>query len=293
MLRDRFQVIVQTAWDGTPADALIALHARRSAPSVARFRAEAPRRRIAVVLTGTDLYNDLPDSREARASLDAADCIVVLQDDAPRLLPDEWRRKTRVVFQSAASLRPAAKRNGLLDCVMLGHLRDEKDPRTLFRAVALLPPGLPIRIRHIGAALDAELGHAARELAGRDPRYRYVGALPRGLARAAVKSAHVLVHPSVVEGGANVVVEAVTSGTPVIASRISGNVGMLGADYPGYFEARDASGLAACLAEAGTNPQYLAALQAACARREPLFHPAAEARAVLQLLATLMGRGEG
>ena len=97
-----------------------------------------------------------------------------------------------------------------------------------------------------------------------------------------------LVHPSVVEGGANVVVEAITSGTPVIASRISGNVGMLGPDYPGYFEPRDAAGLAEALRRALESPQYLRSLRASCRRRRPLFTPAAESRAVHRFVAALL-----
>lgn len=286
MLRNDCRVIVQTAWDGTPADALIALHARRSAEAIAKFRS-ASQRRIGVVLTGTDLYRDLPDSPEAIASLDTADRIVVLQEEAPHLLRKEWRRKTEVIFQSAKPLAPRRKKSGCLYCVVVGHLRDEKDPRTLFAAVERLPRDSAITFRHVGDALDPELGRAARELERRDPRYRYAGALPRGLTRAAIKAAHVLIHPSVVEGGANVIVEAVTAGTPVIASRISGNVGMLGRGYPGYFEPRDASELAHRLVQALGEPGYLRSLRAACAERAPLFRPAAEARAVRQLVATL------
>jgi putative glycosyltransferase (TIGR04348 family) len=286
MLRNDCRIIVQTAWDGTPVDALIALHARRSAASIAKFRS-ASQRRIGVVLTGTDLYRDLPDSPEAIASLDTADRIVVLQDDAPHLLRDAWRRKSEVIFQSAKPLPPLRKKSARLDCVIVGHLREEKDPRTLFAAVDSLSRELAITFRHIGEPLEPELGRAARELERRDPRYRYAGALPRGLTRAAIKAAHVLIHPSVVEGGANVIVEAIMSGTPVIASRISGNVGMLGRDYPGYFEPRDASGLAHRLVQALREPGYLRSLRAACARRAPLFRPAAEARAVRCLVANL------
>jgi putative glycosyltransferase (TIGR04348 family) len=245
-----------------------------------------------VVLTGTDLYRDLPDSPEAIASLDTADRIVVLQDDAPNLLRDEWRRKTEVIFQSAKPLPALRKENGRLHCAIVGHLREEKDPRTLFAAVEILSNERAITFRHIGDALDPELGRAARALELRDPRYHYAGALPRGLTRAALKAAHVLIHPSVVEGGANVIVEAIMSGTPVIASRISGNVGMLGRDYPGYFEPRDASELAHRLVQALREPGYLRSLRAACAARSPLFRPAAEARAVRRLAAALLARGE-
>jgi len=288
LLRDRLRIIVQTEWDGAPVDAMIALHARRSAASIAAYREEARGRSLAVVLTGTDLYRDLPGSTEAARSLDSADRIVVLQEDAPRLLKPEWRGKAQVIFQSARLLRRRAKPAGRLDCVMVGHLREEKDPLTLMRAFARIPPGLPIRMRHIGAPLDSELARAARALERKDERYRYAGALPRGLTRSAIGAAHVLVHPSIVEGGANVVVEAVTAGTPVLASRISGNVGMLGAGYPGYFEARDESGLAARLVQAWEEKGYLRGLSAACARRRPLFAPAAEKRALANLVASLL-----
>jgi putative glycosyltransferase (TIGR04348 family) len=290
MLRDRFRPIVQTAWQGEACDALIALHARRSAESIARFHAEARGRRMAVVLTGTDLYKDLPGNVEAAASLDMADRIVVLQDDALRLLRAKWRRKAGVIFQSAPILARRAKPRGRLDCVVVGHLREEKDPRTLFDAMERLAPELAIRVRHIGAPLDPALGDLARGLARSDRRYRYAGALPHGLARAAIRSAHLLVHPSVVEGGANVIVEAITAGTPVLASRISGNIGMLGRDYPGFFEPRDAAGLAARLALALEDPRELACLRSACEERKPLFRPRAEASAIAGLAAALVAQ---
>ena len=289
MLRDRYRPIVQTEWKGERADALIALHARRSAESIARFHAAAGGRRMAVVLTGTDLYKDLPaGNAEAARSLDRAGRIVVLQEHALDSLAPPWRHKASVIFQSAPLLERRAKPAGRLDAIMVGHLRAEKDPETLFAAVRALPAGLAIRIRHVGAPLDAALGKRARALARAEPRYRYSGALPHGLVRTAIARAHVLVHPSVVEGGANVIVEAVTAGTPVIASRIAGNVGMLGEDYPGYFEPRDAAGLATLLARALEDPRFLAGLRRAGDRRRALFRPAAETRAVRALARELL-----
>lgn len=291
MLRDRYRPIVQTAWDGERADALIALHARRSAGSIARFHEAAAGRRVALVLTGTDLYEDLPaGSREAARSLDLADHIVVLQEHALDALAAPWRKKAEVIFQSAPLLARRAKPKARLDVIAVGHLRAEKDPATLFAAVRALPAEIPIRIRHVGAPLDPGLGKQARALERADPRYRYSGALPHGLVRSAIARAHVLVHPSVVEGGANVLVEAVTAGTPVIASRIAGNTGMLGRDYPGYFEPRDATGLAALLVRALEDPRFLASLRRACDARRALFRPAAEARAVRQLASELLSR---
>ena len=289
MLQGYCRVIVQSEWNGEGADALIALHARRSAPSIAAFHAAQPDRRIALVLTGTDLYRDLAAGDPvAEASLEFAHRLIALQDDAPRLLPARWRGKCEVIFQSARELTTARKPREPIEAVAVGHLREEKDPRTLFEAVKLLPAGVPLRICHIGAALDADLAKEARALARREPRYRYLGALPHGLTRAAIKRAHVLLHPSLMEGGANVIVEAVASGTPVLASRMSGNVGMLGRDYPGYFEVRDASALADHLVRLHADRSWLPALKKACALRAPLFRPTAEARAVRRLVADLL-----
>ncbi len=267
---------------------MVALHAHRSAASVASFHDREPGAPVAVMLTGTDLYRDLPGSREAATSLDLASHIVTLQEDALNFLEPRWRAKARVIFQSARALRAAAKPKARLDCVAVGHLRAEKDPRTLFEAIGRLPRELPISVRHFGAPLDAALGAEASAMQASDGRYRYHGPQPHGLVRSAIKAAHVLIHPSLMEGGANVVVEAVTCGTPVVASRVSGNVGMLGVRYPGYFEPGDASSLAALLVRALKERSYLARLRSACASRRPLFSPAAEARAVRRLVAEML-----
>ena len=288
MLRDRFRVIVQTEWDGADCDAMIALHARRSATSISRFAAAGHSRHLAVVLTGTDLYEDLPGSAKVTRSLDAAHRIVVLQEEALRRLEARWRRRTRVIIQSAEPLATTRKTRKALNCVAVGHLRHEKDPRTLFAAIRLVPRDLPITLRHIGAPLDAVLAREARALQRHDPRYRYSGALSHGLTRRAIASAHVLVHPSVVEGGANVISEAVTSGTAILASRVDGNVGLLGPRYPGYFEAGDASGLAARLVQVWEDANFRERLQTACAARKPAFAPAAERRALRNLLSDLL-----
>jgi len=86
------------------------------------------------------------------------------------------------------------------------------------------------------------------------------------------------------EGGANVIVEAVTAGVPVLASRISGNIGMLGRDYEGYFPVGDDRTLAKLLEQASRSDRFLARLRAQCAKRAPLFTPARERREVVRLV---------
>jgi len=287
MLRDRYRVIVQTAWDGERADAMVALHARRSASSIAAF-ASMTRGPIGVVLTGTDLYRDLGKIADTARSLDVARRIVVLQEDALRLLMPAWRRKAEVIFQSAPRIAKRRATSRFLRCVVVGHLREEKDPLTVIGAIERLDPDVAIRVRHIGAPLDEDLGRAARAFAKRDSRYVYSGALSHGLTRAAIASADLLIHPSIMEGGANVIVEAVTSGTPVVASRISGNVGMLGAKYPGYFETGNPEALALLLRRCATDRKLLKQLRQACDHRAPLFRPTAESRAVHRFVAGLL-----
>jgi glycosyltransferase involved in cell wall biosynthesis len=184
-----------------------------------------------------------------------------------------------------------------LRAVMVGHLRGVKSPQTLFDAARLLAAHTDIRIDHIGEASEDTWARQARATEAAAPGYRWRGALPHARTRAAIQRAHVLVHASTLEGGAHVIMEAVRSGTPVLASRVSGNVGMLGADYAGYFEHGDAPALAEllrrCRQEQITPPQdphagLLAHLQGQCALRAALFAPEAEQAALLQLIADLL-----
>ncbi len=288
LLQDNYDVIVQSDWNGEPCDLLIALHARRSHGAIKRFKKSSPSLPLVLVLTGTDLYRDLPSSEEARNSLELASALVVLQEDAVQYVPVEHRRKTHVIYQSARLLKTATKTRNKLDCVAVGHLRHEKDPLTLLRALDCIPAGKSIHILHIGAPLDDELASAAQAKSLRDARYHWADALPHGLTRAAIKRAHVLIHPSIMEGGANVIVEALTSGTPVIASEISGNIGMLGKDYPGYFPVGDAAALADLLEKCLDDPNFYSRLNNAAKTRAPLFAPAAEKKSLDNLVSELL-----
>ena len=271
-----FHVIVQGEWEGENCDLLIALHARRSAASIARFRETFAAKPLIVVLTGTDLYRDLATSEEARRSLRLADSLIVLQEDAIHFVPVEHRKKTHVVFQSAKPLEPYAKPKFKLNCVVVGHLRDEKDPSTIFRAAARLNNSDHIHILHIGAPLDESLAKIARTLSAYGKCYHWSGAMSHGLTRAAIKRAHLLIHPSIMEGGANVIVEALTSGTSVLASHMSGNIGMLGPNYEGYFAVGDDAALITLLKRVLRDANFKSRLGNACLARAKLFLPETE-----------------
>jgi putative glycosyltransferase (TIGR04348 family) len=259
-------------------DVIIALHARRSYQAVADAKANMPSVPLIVVLTGTDLYRDIAESADAQRSVSLADALIVLQEDAIQYVPRPHRQKTHVVFQSATTLTPAKKLTSRLNCVVVGHLREEKSPVTIFDAAEILRSMENIHITHIGDALDDALAARATALSRTQQNYRWVGALPHGLTRAAIKRAHLLIHPSIMEGGANVIVEAITAGTPVVASKMSGNIGMLGADYAGYFPVGDAAALATLLQRCLNEPNLLTRLSTACKARAALFTPDEEFR---------------
>ncbi|MBI3102783.1 MAG: TIGR04348 family glycosyltransferase [Burkholderiales bacterium] len=296
MLQPDCEVAIAQDWDGTPYDVLLALHARRSAPAIARWaqahgaQHDAPG--LAVVLTGTDLYRDIQTDAQAQASLLLARSLVVLQECGPDALPAALRSKARVIFQSAASHAPLPKPPTPLRVVMVGHLRDEKAPQTLWEAARLLRGHGGITIDHIGGALDAALGEQARACMAQCPQYHWRGAMAHGGTLRAIAQAHVLVHTSRMEGGAHAILEAVCSSTPVLASRIPGNVGMLGADYGGYFALDDAPALAQlllrCRDERARPEGLYALLQRQCAARAPLFAPQAESAAVQALVRGLL-----
>lgn len=274
---------------------MLALHARRSAGSIAAWATAHPGRGLAVVLTGTDLYQDLATDAAALRSIELAQRLVVLQERGSDALPVEHRGKARVIFQSSPAFPPPAKGSDALQVVMVGHMRAAKSPQALFAAARLLADHPAIRITHIGdGAGEPALGDEARATARACPAYRWIGPQPHEETLRHIRQAHVLVHTSALEGGAHVIMEAVRCGTPVLASRVPGNVGMLGPDYAGYFPHGDARALAdlllACRAgQLSENPAagLLSRLGAECALRAPLFDAGAERDALLRLLQEL------
>jgi putative glycosyltransferase (TIGR04348 family) len=283
-----YRVKICNAWEGGPESLLIALHARRSAASVAAWRSMHSDRPILLVLTGTDLYRDIARDEFARQSIRLADALVVLNElGAQRLAPQD-QRKTTVILQSSSPRKPLAHTDRHLRALMVGHLRAEKSPQTFFNAARRLVDRDDILLDHIGSALDPGLGEQAQALMQQCPQYRWLGPLPHQAVRRRIQAAHLLVHPSRMEGGAHVVIEAVRSGTPVLASGIDGNVGLLGPDYTGYFPVGNDLALASLLESARDLPGMLAGLKAECEARAPLFEPARERAAVQGLVSSLI-----
>lgn len=285
MLAAAYRVRLAADWAGGTQAVMVALHARRSAAAVARWRALRPQAALVVVLTGTDLYRDIASDAAAQASLQLADRLVVLNELGLQALPAALRHKARVVLQSCTARATRAKTPRHLRALMVGHLRPEKAPGTYFEAARRLVHRDDILLDHIGTALDPALGAEATAVMAACPRYRWLGPQAHAETRRRIQAAHVLVHPSQMEGGAHVVIEALRSGTPVLASRIDGNVGLVGAGYRGLFPFGDAAALAAGLQRLRDDPAMLARLQQQGQERAPLFDPAQESASLQALIA--------
>jgi putative glycosyltransferase (TIGR04348 family) len=281
------RVALSPSWQGEPCDVLVALHATRSHPSVLRFRERHPAAPLVVALAGTDLYEDLPASEEARRSLDLATRVTVLQPLGLLRLPPAIRAKARVLLQSARAVPAASAPTDTLQACVLAHLRDVKAPLLAAEAAARLPPGSRWRVVHLGAALDEESAARARAEEARNPRYAWRGERRRREALGLLAASAALLVTSRLEGGSNAVSEAIAAGVPVLATRVDGSVGVLGEDYPGYFPVGDAGALAALLVRLEEDPVFRERLLAGIARARPLVEPAREREAWARLLAEL------
>ena len=109
------RVRVASDYDGRPADAMVAVHAWRSAAAIERFKAAIPERPVILQLSGTDIYQFIDtDPVPTLRSMELADRLVALNDLAWRAVPKRLRARLSVIHQSAPPLarprRPSRRR---------------------------------------------------------------------------------------------------------------------------------------------------------------------------------------
>ncbi len=282
------RVSIVEEYQGERCDLMVALHARRSHASVVRFRGEHPELPLILALTGTDLYGDIHTDASAQESLEMADRFILLQPAGIQELAEHLRNKAWVIYQSVTA--PPGKfspKKNIFELCVLGHLRSVKDPFQTAMAVRQLPPSSRIRVVHVGGALTNDMKTAADAEASTNPRYRWLGELPRWRALRVLARSRVLVLTSRMEGGANAVSEAIACSIPVISSRISGSIGLLGEDYLGYFPVGDTRTLTDLLVRLETDAAFYEALKTWCERLKPIVDPNRECQSWKQLLQDL------
>ena len=283
------RVSVVKKYDGSNADLMIAIHAWRSYDSIQIFSNKFPERPLLVLLAGTDIYRFQHTHPEKTIdSMERATVLISLHNLVHKAIPKKFSDKINLIYQSALPLkkqRCPTKR--YFDVCVVGHLRDEKDSLRAAYAARNLPPKSRLRIIHLGKAHNQKWSRLAREEELKNHRFKWREEVTSWKVRDQYSKSHALVISSVMEGGANVVSEALAAGLPVIASEIDGNVGLLGADYAGYYPARDTKALTDLLLKAETDPKFLTILKSQCSAKKILFYPECERDSWKKLLANV------
>lgn len=282
-------VDISQHYGGTISDLMVAMHAFRSADAILDFHKRHGEKPSILVLTGTDIYRDVARSAKAREAMHLADRLVVFQPASMDALDEDLRKKCRLIYQSAEQTPdpPEPDRNAFVISVV-GHIRDVKDPLRAAMASRKLPQESRIRIVQAGDADDGTLVARARAEASRNQRFRYQGSIPRWKVRRLIAGSHLVVLSSKIEGGANVVSEAVVDYVPLLASRIPGNVGLFGEDYPGYFEPGDTAALTELMSRSETDEDFYQELKTRCALLARQFRPERERKAWEKLIREIL-----
>ncbi len=280
------RVYVNTQYDEKVYDLMVGLHAWRSASSIKSFHKNNPDKPLIVAMTGTDLYKFIKTHpKPTLHSIKIADQLVSLHDLAYLAIPKYAWKKMNVIHQSAKPLvRAKKKAKKFFDVCVIGHLREEKDPLRAAYAVRKLPADSRIRVKQYGKAHSEQWAKRAIQEMKKNERYRWYGEIPHWKIRKQYASADVMVLSSRMEGGANVISEACVAGLPSIASNIPGSIGLLGKNYPGYYEVGDTQALRKLLLRVEQDEKFLKKLAFAAKKKANLFTYAKEKQGWKRLL---------
>jgi len=278
------QVRVSNHWTGKNTDLLIALHASRSHTSIVQFRKLYPNRPIILIMTGTDLYRDMPSHPEVVKSMEMSDAIVILQSAALAMIPKHLQTKTHVIYQSTKPVKRKAllKKSFLIS--VIGHLRSEKDPFCTTKSLKYLGPESKIKVIHMGKAMSPEMKSLAKAYNKELKNYQWLDELSHSETLQQLSRSHLMVISSLMEGGAHVVTEAIAIGVPVIASDIPGNRGLLGDDYPGYYPVGDEKALAKILQKTELDAAFYESLEKHIHKRRQYVQPGFELNSIKAIL---------
>nr|WP_108508226.1 selenoneine biosynthesis selenosugar synthase SenB [Polynucleobacter acidiphobus] len=283
-----YQVPITESWSGKDADLLIALHAYRSHASIDAFKLAHPNRPLILILTGTDLYRDMANHPEVHESMVLANALVVLQTEALRIIPAKWHHKVTVIHQSVPRIPKQQKPKDQFRICVIGHLRPEKDPFCIVRALPHLHSDSQITIQHLGMAMSGEMEKIALQATKQYGCYTWQGKVSHQTTLRTLARSHIMVISSRMEGGAHVVSEAITADVPVLASKIAGNCGLLGKDYLGYFPVGSEKALAKLLHRAETDQLFYKKLQDQVKKLQKLVQPGHERSSIQKLVTRLL-----
>jgi len=192
-------------------------------------------------------------------------------------------------FHARRGARPAALREALLVIGVVCGLRPEKDLATLLAAFARVRGSVPdMRLAIVGSGPC---------LAGLEEQARVLEIAPQCVFEPAtphvaewLRAIDIFVLPSLSEALSNALMEAMSCGCCVVASRAGGNPELVSHGESGMlFEARDEAGLAAILRELACDPALRSALASRAVHKiQQQFTLAAAARRLGEIYAALL-----
>ncbi|MGJ8672293.1 glycosyltransferase [Rubritalea sp.] len=259
------------------ADVMISLHATKTLTTSKRFKVCSPDSKLIIYLTGTDLYKELPAGNpEFFEALELADHLVVSQQASLNSVPTKYLHKTSFVPASVLLPEEQTVSTPPSNSIILpAHLRPVKNPFLINKAIQLLPD-LDMHAFTLGAALEPEMAQQAILWQQSDPRFKWLDNVPYPENLSWMRQADYTLNSSHCEGGSNAVSESIVLGTPVLASRIEGNIGLLEDDYLGYFETDNAQSLATLLRRTFTDTSFQKKLHAQTLALQQKFLPSKE-----------------
>ena len=286
---------------GPETNCVIGIHATRCSAIMQAISEQRPDVALVVCLSGTDLNRDLAkeesDNAWQRASrcLTLADKIVLLEPVGYQTIRNESLRKTvetksTVIFQSALPLVEAVpKRSDAFEVSVIGHLRPVKDPFRTALAASQLPDSSNIKVVHFGQALSDEMFEQAITMDKSNARYCWVGNRSHVEAMRQLVRSQATVLSSVSEGAPSLISEAVVNSVPILATRIPATIGLLGSDYPGFYDVYNTDQLASLLLRLETEPKFGEELKGRLDRIKDRFAPEQEEACWRDLLSSLSG----
>ena len=266
-------------------ECVIGIHATRSSSILKQLKEESPHVRLVVCLSGTDLNRDLAgdetsdEYQRAKRALEIADKVILLEPEGIKNLRDQRLKETvqsksHVIFQSALSVNNSPEpRSDRFEVSVIGHLRTVKDPFRAAAAAEQLPLESKIQILHFGQALSDEMCERALELDRSSSRYSWVGNRSHEETMNQLARSRATILSSIAEGAPSIISEAVVNGVPVIATRISATIGLLGNSYPGFFEVGDTDALSEILWRLESEPEFGDGLRGHIEKLKHRFHP--------------------
>jgi len=260
------------------------LHARKSHVAIKAVKEQHPDARVILYLTGTDLYRDMVEGcGQCTESLELADAVVVSQEASLNSIPQTYQEKAVVVYNSISLPEQKVSRRREKDLfVVASHMRAVKQPFMVVDALAGIDDA--VRVKLMGAEIDEGSTIKAREKMLEDERFEYLGTQDYADTIAWMSRSVATINTSLAEGGANSVGESIVLGVPVLASRIEGNIGMLGEDYAGYFSADSATELGELMHRVCSDEVFLAKLEQQVQQRSKKYSRENERKGWLALL---------